>query len=196
MGQGKILLIVCLLTASFVVAQIVINKNAKDNGDNKYTVESQHDKFEIRTYSSSVVASVNLGSGTYDQNSSRGFRKLANYIFGGNQESQEIAMTSPVMMNLGDSSAMHFFMPEGYNLDNLPSPNNQEVVLQEMAPKRVAVIRFGGWANQAKIDKYKKKLSEYLAEEGIEHTGNFAFLGYNAPYEVTNRRNEVIVELK
>ncbi|XOV67744.1 MAG: heme-binding protein [Fluviicola sp.] len=196
MDTGKIALIVCLLIASFVFAKAMTGNN-KDNGEKEnYSVEQKNDKFEIRNYRSSIVASVNLGEGTYDQNSNRGFRKLANYIFGGNQESTQIAMTSPVMMDLGDSSAMHFFMPDGYNLENLPSPNNEEVLLNELSPKRVAVVKFGGWANQSRIDKYKEKLIKYLDEEGIEHTGKFSFLGYNSPYEVTDRRNEVIVELK
>ena len=104
-------------------------------------------------------------------------------------------MTSPVMMELGDSSSMHFFMPNGYELENLPTPNNEEVLLEEIAPKRVAAIQFGGWANQTKIEKYQKKLLEYLDEAGIAYTDKFYFLGYNAPYEVANRRNEVIVEL-
>jgi len=30
----------------------------------------------------------------------------------------------------------------------------------------------------------------------IPYTDKFYFLGYNAPYETYNRRNEVIVELK
>ena len=194
MAGGKLFLIVCLLMVSFVFARAITS--TKDNGEKKnYSVESKIDNFEIRNYSSSIVASVDLGKGTYDQNSRRGFRKLAGYIFGGNEESEQIAMTSPVMMELGDSSSMHFFMPNGYDLENLPIPNNTEVVLEEIAPKRVAVVTFSGWANQPRIDKYQKKLVQYLEDEGIKHTGKFAFLGYNAPYEVTNRRNEVIVEL-
>jgi hypothetical protein len=196
MDTGKIVLIVCLLIASFVFAKAMTGNN-KDNGEKEnYSVERKNDKFEIRNYRSSIVASVNLGEGNYDQNSNRGFRKLASYIFGGNAASAQIAMTSPVMMDLGDSSTMHFFMPDGYNLENLPSPNNEEVLLNELSPKRVAVVKFGGWANQSRIDKYREKLIKYLDEEGIEHTGKFSFLGYNSPYDVTNRRNEVIVELK
>ncbi|MDB2656641.1 heme-binding protein [Crocinitomicaceae bacterium] len=196
MTYGKILLIVCLLMASFVFAKVISNKAGKKSEEKNYTVESSNDKFEIRNYGTSIVASVELGNGSYDDNSSRGFRKLAGYIFGGNNESQQIAMTSPVMMELGDSSTMHFFMPNGYDLDNLPTPNNQEVQLDEIQPKRVAVIKFGGWASQTRIDKYQSKLVASLKEEGIAHTDNFFFLGYNAPYEVVNRKNEVMVELK
>lgn len=195
MSSSNVLLILCLLMVSFVFARFVTKKGTNLTNDEAYTVITEKDSFEIRQYTSSVVASVNLGNGSYDNLSSRGFRKLANYIFGGNQNNEKIAMTSPVMMELGETSSMYFFMPNGYNLDNLPSPNSAEVNLEELGPKRVAVIQFGGWANQNRIDKYKAKLDNLLKEEGIEHTGEYYFLGYNAPYEVTNRRNEVIVEL-
>jgi DNA gyrase inhibitor GyrI len=91
---------------------------------------------------------------------------------------------------------MHFYMPDGYSVSSLPRPNNDEVKLEELESKRVAVIQFGGWANQSKIDRYQAKLIQLLKEDGVAHTDNFYFLGYNAPYEVTNRRNEVIVELE
>jgi hypothetical protein len=32
-------------------------------------------------------------------------------------------------------------------------------------------------------------------EKGIQHTGEFTYLGYNPPYQAVNRRNEVIVTL-
>ena len=47
-----------------------------------------------------------------------------------------------------------------------------------------------------KIEKYKHKLKSALDAEGITYTNRFYFLGYNAPYEVFNRKNEVIVELR
>jgi hypothetical protein len=60
----------------------------------------------------------------------------------------------------------------------------------------VAAIRFNGWANDKKIEAYKQKLKSALDAEGIAYTDPFYFLGYNAPYEVFNRKNEVIVELE
>ena len=47
-----------------------------------------------------------------------------------------------------------------------------------------------------KIKFYSKKLGELLDEENIEHYGVYSFLGYNPPFEVFNRRNEITVELK
>jgi hypothetical protein len=35
-----------------------------------------------------------------------------------------------------------------------------------------------------------------LDAEGIKYTNRFYYLGYNPPFEVFNRKNEVIVELQ
>lgn len=161
-----------------------------------FEIVKTYPEFEIRNYDKSTVAQVALGSGNYENLSSQGFRQLATYIFGGNASEQQIAMTSPVMMQLGDSMEMYFFMPKEYALESLPSPNNPDIQLSEIDAKKVAVISFGGWANQSKIEYYQSHLTELLAKENIAHDGNFFFLGYNAPYEMVNRKNEVMVTLK
>ena len=69
------------------------------------------------------------------------------------------------------------------------------IIFEEIPAKRVAAIRFGGWANDEKIEQYKQKLISELEKEGITHSNKFYFLGYNAPYDFINRKNDIIVEL-
>jgi effector-binding domain-containing protein len=88
-----------------------------------------------------------------------------------------------------------FMVPRDLDKNNLPKPNASDIQFTEMPAKTVAAIRFGGWANSEKIEKYKNKLISALKKEGVVHTNTFYFLGYNPPYETINRRNEVIVEL-
>lgn len=104
-------------------------------------------------------------------------------------------MTSPVAMSLEDSMTMMFMVPEKYSKETLPRPNQSDISFHEEPAKTVAAITFGGWADDEKIEKYKAQLTAALDDEGIAYTNHFYFLGYNAPYEVFNRKNEVIVEL-
>ncbi len=99
-------------------------------------------------------------------------------------------------MTLEDSSTMLFMVPNKFNKETLPQPNESKIKFHNEPAKTVAAIQFKGWANDNKIEKYKQKLIAALDKEGISHTNKFYFLGYNAPYEVFNRKNEVIVELK
>ena len=105
-------------------------------------------------------------------------------------------MTSPVSMSLGDSTTMMFMVPKKLNMEMLPKPNQSGIEFKEEPAKTVAAIRFSGWANDAKIEKYKQNLTAALDAEGIKYYNRFYFFGYNAPYEVFNRKNEVIVELQ
>lgn len=72
-----------------------------------YTILNQTDNFELRRYDAQIVAQTWI---TGDQNaaSNRGFKILADYIFGNNTapngDSSKISMTAPVMMQPQDSN--------------------------------------------------------------------------------------------
>jgi effector-binding domain-containing protein len=87
-------------------------------------------------------------------------------------------------------------VPKKLNKETLPKPNQSGIEFKEEPAKLIAAITFGGWTNDEKIEKYKQKLKAALNAEGIKYTDKFYFFGYNAPYEVINRKNEVIVELQ
>ena len=86
-------------------------------------------------------------------------------------------------------------VPKKLHKDLLPKPNKAEVEFKKEPAKTVAALQFSGWANDKKIKKYKQQLQTALAKEGISHTNRFYFFGYNAPYEVFKRKNEIIMEL-
>jgi hypothetical protein len=161
-----------------------------------YEVIRTENNFEIRHYPSAMLATVTLNAKSYKELGSSGFRKLANYIFGGNEKKEQIAMTAPVHMEINDSiSTMSFVMPTNYTSQNLPSPNSKEVIINQTKDEFVAAIRFGGFASDKDIKLYTDKLASALQEKSISYYGNFRFLGYNPPYQIFGRRNEVIVNV-
>ncbi|MDG1719675.1 MAG: heme-binding protein [Bacteroidia bacterium] len=182
------------LTFVFVIVQLFALKTQKDIETYPYVVVKKYDQFEIRKYESRLFTSVTLPTNQYKNASGNGFSILAGYIFGNNKTNEKIAMTSPVAMSLEDSMTMMFMVPEK-NKESLPEPNSKQIKFQEEPAKTVAAITFGGWADQEKINRYKSELIEALESNKISYTQKFYFLGYNAPYETYNRRNEVIVEL-
>ena len=58
-----------------------------------------------------------------------------------------------------------------------------------------ASIKFGGWADNATIEKKKNELDQILKELKLKPSEKIQFLGYNPPYQLINRRNEVLIEL-
>lgn len=193
----KILFIVLgVVTLLFIIFQLYFMNSQKNIEKYPYKVVKNYGDFEIRVYEASLFTSVKLSSNTYKETSSKGFSILAGYIFGGNNKNEKIAMTSPVAMTIDDATTMMFLVPKKYTKETLPKPNNDDIEFTEMPAKKVAAITFNGWANDDKIKDYKEKLRAVLDKNGIKYTANFYFLGYNAPFELLNRKNEVIVELE
>ena len=192
----KILIIILtILLSGFIISQIYAMNSRKEIESYPYKLVKKYPDFEIRTYESSLFNSVKLPYSSYKESSRKGFSILAGYIFGSNEKNEKIAMTSPVMMSIEDSMTMHFLVPKKYTEETLPSPTNKQVELTKIPAKTVAVISFKGWADDEKIEKYKQQLIQHLKEEKIEYKGPFFFLGYNPPFELLNRRNEVMVEI-
>jgi hypothetical protein len=188
--SGIILIIIFILFQTYTLMA-----SDKTEGQ-KYSVVQKENEFEIRYYPSTTMAVIQSKAKTYRELSGPGFRKLAGYIFGGNEKDTKIAMTSPVHMDINDSnSSMAFVMPSEYDEHNLPKPNDPNVRIKKIEAEYVAAIRFGGFANQKDIEKYSQKLKKLLQEKGIETIGNYRFLGYNPPYQLAGRRNEIIVKV-
>jgi hypothetical protein len=190
------LIILGILFLGFFIIQLFAMRGQKNIETYPYVVSKKYDKFEIRSYEASLFTSVKLSVKEYKEASSKGFSILAGYIFGGNERNEKISMTSPVSMSLEDSVTMMFMVPKKFNKETLPQPNQSQIEFREEPAKTVAAISFGGWANDRKIEKYKEQLIAALDTEGITYTNRFYILGYNPPYEVFNRKNEVIVELQ
>ena len=160
-----------------------------------YKVIKSFEDFEIRNYDAMVVAKTEIKSEAYEESSSSGFRTIANYIFGGNKENQQIAMTSPVIMEMGEKSSMSFVMPEEHAIENLPEPNSKNVEIIQIQPKTYAVLEFTGYANDKKIKKHTKRLLQFMKAENLVPIGTIKYLGYNPPWQVLGRKNEVAVEV-
>ena len=129
--------------------------------------------FEIRFYPPSAIASIQSAAKTYKELSGPGFRKLASYIFGNNETSSKIAMTTPVHMDFGErGSSMSFVLPSAFAETTLPKPNDQAITISQTAPEYVAAITFGGFASDNDILKYAEKLKQSLKAKGIETVGH------------------------
>jgi len=163
----------------------------KGNYPSGYTLIKKVNSVEIRQYEPSIFASYTELNGS---NNSQ-FRALAGYIFGSNEKEEKIGMTSPVSMVQSSKKEMLFLMPSSYSLESLPKPKNKNIKIIEVGERKVAALRFSGYANQNSIQKQKKILINTLDTHQIYHSDHFEVLVYNSPYKLFNRRNEIIVVL-
>lgn len=191
------LIILGLIFILFLGSQIYLYRSSRSIEGYKYSVIKTYKDFEIRGYEASLFTSVKINTDNYKQASSKGFSILGGYIFGKNESKKQIPMTSPVAMRLEkEEMTMLFLVPKKFNKENLPKPENSKIEFIEIPKKKMAAITFSGWASDEKIEKYKLELINLLEKNGIEYANKFSLLGYNPPYEVLFRKNEIIVELE
>jgi hypothetical protein len=190
------LIILGIISLLFLASQIYVYKSSRNIEGYKYAVIKVYNGFEIRKYEARLFTAVKLDTDKYKQASSKGFSILGGYIFGKNEKKVQIPMTSPVAMSLEEEMTMLFLVPKKFTQESLPKPKNSKIKFIEVTEKKMAAITFGGWANDKKIKKYKLALIRLLNTKGIKHTNKFSVLGYNPPYEILFRKNEIIVELE
>jgi hypothetical protein len=190
------LIVIGIIALIIVIIQIYTSMATNKTESQAYKVIQTEKEFEIRYYPKATMAMITSDVKSYKELGSTGFRKLAGYIFGGNKDQKQIAMTSPVHMHIGDSvSTMSFVMPAGYNQDNLPIPNNSDVTISTSPDEYVAAIQFGGFSSNENVKQQTAMLENALKEKHISYYGNFRYLGYNPPYQLFGRRNEIIVSI-
>ena len=156
-------------------------------------------EFEIREYEPMIIALTKVKS-DYRQAGSTGFRRIANYIFGGNQKRMEIAMTAPVITDVPNTKGMYemlFVMPAQHSFDELPVPDNANVELKVKELGKTAVIKFGGWATESRATYYKERLEGFIKNSGYDINSDYMVAQYNSPWALPPfRRNEIIVMIK
>lgn len=185
--------IVVLIVVSLLIVGSCILYSMAQTPLQPYKTLGKKGNIEFRYYPQAYFASFTQKETSYRGAANRGFRVLADYIFGNNISNQSIAMTAPVHMAFeSGKSTMSFVMPEGYTIENLPKPVSALVKVHSSPEEYVAVIRFAGWASDEVINEKRAQLENELASLGIKPIGNFRFLGYNAPWDFLFRRNEVV----
>lgn len=192
----KLMLAISALIAIVILISAFTMRKQESVEEQAYQTIHRDGELEIRFYPPATMATVRMQGSGYRDVANSGFRKLAGYIFGGNDRGQKIAMTAPVHMAMGpDGSSMQFVMPAGMDSTNLPAPNDANVKIELSKSSHVAAIRFSGYANDEAIRKQSEKLEMLLRSKGITQLGPVKYLGYDPPYRLVGRRNEVAAEI-
>jgi effector-binding domain-containing protein len=105
-------------------------------------------------------------------------------------------MTAPVSQEAGSEggSVIRFFMPSELTMEELPTPNDDSVVLVTVPAETVAVLRFSGDRSPAAVESHTRKLLNTLQDNGFKPDGVPTAWFYDPPWTLPfRRRNEVAV---
>ncbi|MCL4808338.1 MAG: heme-binding protein [Thermoanaerobaculia bacterium] len=182
----------------------------------KHRVLEKRDGFEVRLYEPMVVAETRV-EGEFGGGGNEGFRRIAGYIFGGNDGGRKIAMTAPVAQERragsrdGTKIAMTapvaqektpegwtvaFVMPSEHTMATLPKPDDPRVTLREVPARRVAAVTFSGTWGEEKFDAIARELLGKLDAAGFAPAGPPVYARYDPPWTPWFlRKNEILVPL-
>ena len=160
----------------------------------KYEVVKSYKDFEVRNYAPFITVSTHE-SGNILSAGNQGFRKLANFIFGGNAESRQIPMTTPVtQVPIDNGYEVSFVMPHDTAMSDVPNPSGDNLQIAEHPAVKMAAIRFSGAVGDNTFSNNEKKLKDLLLAQGIEFEPTPIYARYNAPTTpFFLRRNEVLL---
>jgi SOUL heme-binding protein len=175
--------------------------------------------FELRHYAPTLIAQT-IVEGDMDEASNKGFRLIADFIFGNNlaanseqaakiamtapvtvePQSSKIAMTAPVTIEpqLGSAQQwrIHFVMPSQYTLANIPKPNNRAVTLHELPSKYFVVHRYSGFNTVARVQEKADETLAWAKQQSLKVMGTPQLSRYDPPWTLPMfRRNEIMVEV-
>ena len=180
----------------------------------RYQTIHKDNKFEIREYDGYILAEVEI-DGDFSSALRKGFRVLADYIFGGNTSkarinmtvpvteqavtSERIAMTAPVTsspIEEGKKYIIAFTMPSKYTLENLPVPADKMISFRKVGKHKAVALRFSGNLNSKLAMRKAKELETWLNENSYSKKNDFIFAQYNPPWiPGIFRRNEVLADV-
>ena len=180
----------------------------------KFETVLKDEAFEIRRYPPLVVATTQV-PGDMDAASNRGFRTIADYIFGNNVAtpagaSAKIAMTAPVTVApivpatsaaTSDMAAeqwqVAFVMPGQYRMDTLPRPKNEAVTLRELPARTTAVLSYSWLNSETKVQQKTDELRAWMKSRQLEALGPPRLARYDPPWTLPMwRRNEIQIDIR
>lgn len=166
----------------------------------KFTsAEKQGEDYETRTYQATKWVSTSLTATEWDAAMSTGFRRLFKYIQGTNQNKAKVEMTAPVSCYVEPGAGptceskftVSFYIPEEHQATP-PEPSDPDVFIEERKEFTAYVRTHGGFSNEQMKRDELLKLLESLKRDGAEFVDQpFYVAGYDSPFKLTNRRNEV-----
>lgn len=178
-----------------------------------FRVVSSGPDYEIREYPSLLVAEARMSKGSADGLTEveaasvmgQSFNSLAGYLFGKNETSTKMEMTTPVVLDKGGDAeeSMSFILGEYTSLDEVPKPSaalSEVVALREARGGLYAVTEFSGYATQGECRRQFRKLTDFLIRDGVPRAedtkSEYKVLIYNGPTTIPSlRKNELLIEI-
>jgi len=178
-----------------------------------YTVLHTDGDIEYRQYEPYLVAETVVRTDRgYSDAGNEGFRRLFNYISGGNTSQSKIDMTAPVervpnsekidmtapveRTETAAGWSVTFMLPSQYTMATAPVPTDTRVRIREVPGRLMAVLTYSGRWTDKNLAKRTEQLLTAVAAQSLAPRSAVISAAYDPPFMPPFfRRNEVMVEV-
>ncbi|CAK6446635.1 unnamed protein product [Pipistrellus nathusii] len=160
---------------------------------------AQPESYEIRHYGPAKWVCTSVESRDWDSAIQTGFTRLTSYVQGKNEKEMKMKMTAPVVSYVEPGSGpfsestitVSLYVPSEQQPDP-PRPSESDVFIEDRAAMTVFVRSFDGFSSAQKNQEQLLTLASVLREEGkVFDEKVYYTAGYNSPFDLLNRNNEV-----
>ncbi|PVD24894.1 hypothetical protein C0Q70_15384 [Pomacea canaliculata] len=162
----------------------------------EFTVVKNETGYELREYMPTHWVSSNVAGLSYDTAVYQAFMRLFGYISGENEKKEKITMTAPVITRVipGQGPACENNFTESFFISpqvDPPSPSNPKVFLSSLPKMLVYVRSFPGFATESDWLAQARELAAALGPNATYIKDYFYTAGYDSPFQIFNRHNEI-----
>jgi len=209
MKSKKLAALCCLLLIGLLSS---ITRDAMASEEAKYKVLEKEGGFELRAYEPQILAET-IVEGSFNEVGNIGFKRLFDFISGGNIGKQSIEMTAPVTQQVGSEKiamtapvtqekkdgqwVIAFLMPAKYTIETLPVPLDSRIEIKKIPGRLMAVRKYSGTWSKERYEENRAKLEMDIKKRKLEAVGEPIWARYNPPFMPWFlRRNEVLIPVE
>jgi hypothetical protein len=152
---------------------------------------------ELRRYPFRIEARSEVDATDLEDALDRGYSRLEVFVYGANEEREQIDCVTPVLTTLHQGKYLtSFVMPPHRSVASLPHPDDMRVELREVPERKIAVFPFRGRFTNENFGWQEKKFLRALVDAGLVAKGSVCLATYDSPTTLPAlRKNELWIEV-
>lgn len=168
-----------VLSAALVFAGCTLTRAGYQSP--KYAVKGRYGSVEVREYAEIVLAQTSAQLSQEGRDGS--FMRLFRFISKGNDKTQAIPMTTPVLYrDVGGREAMAFVMPPGMAQQEIPAPLDKSVEITRREAGFYAIARMRGGRGAPMRERAVEAVRKDLQGSAWHLQGEPEFAYYDPPW--------------
>lgn len=162
----------------------------------RFTLLENQGPFEIRYYQRMLCARIKI-NGLFEEAVTTGMGYLNDFVEGNNFKVSRITNHGPMFYaKTEDSWEVSLILPENQSINDLPSPINRLIRIEETIAGKAAALRFSGSLSGELIERRCADLNKWIKRKGLRSSGPVRVSGQDFLFPLPfYRNNEIMIDV-